>query len=104
MAELRCPMCSRLNPDDLEFCQFCDARLKPLIGSSQENPHHIKAGEKPTKRQTSEFEKVKLGNGTPIRSGEQPTRKDTGELERSLPSWLRSLREGGDQPSAEPPE
>lgn len=31
MAELRCPMCSKLNPDTLEVCQFCGARLKPLV-------------------------------------------------------------------------
>jgi hypothetical protein len=103
MAELRCPMCGRPNPDDLEACQFCDARLKPLTGTPPVDPPHIRAGEKPIKRQTSEFEKVKFGNSPAIHPGEQPTRKDTGELERSLPTWLKSLREGGEQASAESP-
>ena len=31
MGEIRCPMCGKPNPDDLEVCQFCEARLKPLI-------------------------------------------------------------------------
>lgn len=31
MAEVRCPMCGKLNPAELEECQFCHARLKPLI-------------------------------------------------------------------------
>jgi hypothetical protein len=31
MAEVRCPMCGKPNTDDLEACQFCEARLKPLI-------------------------------------------------------------------------
>lgn len=31
MAEIRCPMCSKPNPDDLEICQYCQARLKPLV-------------------------------------------------------------------------
>jgi hypothetical protein len=31
MAEIRCPMCSKSNPDDVEVCNFCGARMKPLI-------------------------------------------------------------------------
>jgi hypothetical protein len=31
MADIRCPMCSRSNPEDAEECSFCGARLKPLI-------------------------------------------------------------------------
>jgi hypothetical protein len=34
MADLRCPMCGKDNPDHLEKCQFCEARLKPLLSSS----------------------------------------------------------------------
>lgn len=38
MAELRCPMCSRANPEDLDECQFCGARLKPLVAGGQSEP------------------------------------------------------------------
>lgn len=38
MADLRCPMCSRANPEDLEECQYCGARLKPLVAGSQPEP------------------------------------------------------------------
>lgn len=31
MAEIRCPMCGKPNPDHLEVCQHCQARLKPLV-------------------------------------------------------------------------
>jgi hypothetical protein len=31
MADIHCPMCGKSNPDHLEVCQFCDARLTPLI-------------------------------------------------------------------------
>ncbi|MBI3242212.1 MAG: hypothetical protein HYZ49_07965 [Chloroflexi bacterium] len=31
MADLRCPMCAKMNPDTLDECQFCGARLKPLV-------------------------------------------------------------------------
>ena len=32
MADVRCPMCGKPNPEELETCQFCQARLKPLQG------------------------------------------------------------------------
>ena len=32
MGEIRCPMCGKPNPDELDVCQYCEARLKPLIG------------------------------------------------------------------------
>lgn len=34
MANVRCPMCSKLNESDVEVCAFCGARLKPLRPSS----------------------------------------------------------------------
>jgi hypothetical protein len=34
MAEIRCPMCSQLNPEDAEVCVSCQARLKPLVADS----------------------------------------------------------------------
>ncbi len=98
MADIRCPMCGKSNPSDLDECQFCGARLKPLLSSS-DNSHSIKAGEQPTPKGTAEFEKVKPGGQGPIHPGEAPTKKNTAELERALPSWLRSLR--GDQDEAE---
>lgn len=38
MAEIRCPMCSKPNPEDAETCSFCGARLKPLVADSPEDP------------------------------------------------------------------
>ncbi len=32
MGEVRCPMCGKPNPDELDVCQYCEARLKPLLG------------------------------------------------------------------------
>jgi hypothetical protein len=36
MAEIRCPMCGKLNPADLDICQFCFARLKPVRAAPAE--------------------------------------------------------------------
>jgi hypothetical protein len=87
-------MCGKPNPEELEECQFCGARLKPVIASPSDDSQVIKPGEEPVKRKTSELEKVNLSRGAPIRPGEAPTKKNTAELERALPSWLRTLREG----------
>ncbi len=38
MADIRCPMCSKSNPEKAEVCQFCGARIKPLIVSSDKTP------------------------------------------------------------------
>jgi hypothetical protein len=94
MAEVRCPMCGKPNPEDQDECQYCGARLKPVVASNPDSSKSLKPGQEPTKKVTSEFEKVKLTGEGPIRPGEAPTKKNTAELERALPSWLRSLREG----------
>jgi hypothetical protein len=103
MADTRCPMCGKLNREELETCQFCGARLKPLVVPSPEDSPSIHAGETPVVKATSEFEKVKLPDNEPIHPGEEPTPKDTEELEQALPSWLRSLRDGEEQAPSEPP-
>jgi len=64
MAEIRCPMCGKPNPDDLEVCQFCEARLKPLVAPTPEDP-------------------------TP--SEPEPT-PETHQPDSDLPDWLRSIR------------
>ena len=104
MAETRCPMCSKLNPDNLESCQHCQARLKPLIVSGDEKGQTVRPGEAPVKKATAEFEKVTLPPQSPIRPGEAPTKKDTGELEQALPAWLRSLRGQEDTQDETPAE
>ncbi len=101
---IRCPMCGKPNPADLDVCQFCGARLKPLISSSPDNSTSIKAGQQPVKKGTTEFEKVNPANQGSIHPGELPTKKNTAELERALPSWLRSLRGGQDEMDIKPEE
>ena len=68
MADVRCPMCSTLNPEGQNNCKFCGARLTPL---------------------TSE---IAAANVESIHPGEEPTKKSTAELEHALPDWLQELR------------
>ena len=93
MAAVRCPMCGKLNPPELEECQYCGARIKPILSSTPVDSKPIQAGESPINRDTSEFEKVKSPRADSIHPGELPTKKNTAELEKALPSWLRSLRD-----------
>jgi hypothetical protein len=68
MAEIKCPMCGKPNPAELDVCQFCEARLKPVTDElSRSQP--------------------------PIHPGEEPRDVDTGQLESTLPRWLREIRQ-----------
>ncbi len=79
MKEIACPMCGKPNPPDLDTCQFCDARLRPLTDElSRSQP--------------------------PIRPGEQPTPKSTAELEPILPQWLRQVRQQAKEAAEEETE
>ena len=62
MTEIRCPMCGKTNPYHLDVCKFCQARLRPLIASSDSSP-------------------------TP-KSGDEPKPKP----ESGLPDWMSSMR------------
>src|SRR3989304_5859559 len=37
MADVRCPMCSTINPADATVCSVCGARLKPMIAGEAES-------------------------------------------------------------------
>lgn len=76
MADVRCPMCGKPNPDDLDICQFCQARLKPLQGESPaEEPQF---------------------SGTP-----EPSQEVGGDQD-SIDEWLNFLRDSDDQAESRP--
>ena len=56
MAEIKCPMCSKPNPEELDVCQFCEARLKPLTDELSHSQPPIQSGEEPKEIDTSELE------------------------------------------------
>jgi hypothetical protein len=70
MDEIRCPMCGKMNPPELDDCQYCQARLKPLIISQP-----------PEEGESEERERTSFSSGD----------------EESLPDWLRDLRPQDDR-------
>lgn len=72
MADVRCPMCGKTNPADLETCQYCQARLKPLYIDSP-------GGEIP-----------------PNSIGMNSQTGDEQNNQQSLDEWLSFLRESGE--------
>jgi len=68
MADVRCPMCSTVNPEGQSTCKVCGARLTPVTNE------------------------IAANNFQPIHPGDEPTKKSTAELEHALPDWLQDLR------------
>ncbi len=87
MAGAHCPMCGKTNPENLDVCQFCGARLTPLIIP-------------------------KPGDPAPGAAGAKPPGENSAGQEQEPPSWLRSAGEdlapgedksmAGDTPSSGP--
>ena len=84
MATIRCPMCGKENPEELEECQFCQARLKPLIVSPpDESDNHSS--------RSSSNQPAPGGPALPdwLNALRQPE-ESTSEEEDNLPDWLSS--------------
>jgi hypothetical protein len=101
MDEIRCPMCGKLNTKGLDICQFCGARLTPMVASKPIDTKPIKAGEHPSKQEDADIEDGNQVAGERVQAGEAPTKKNMAELEPTLPSWLRSLRESQESSEGE---
>jgi hypothetical protein len=98
MADLRCPMCGKLNPADSETCQFCQARLKPLLANE--------AGEIPSRSSAGDSEANLPDWLESLRQFESPESvSDTSQGAES--DWLAGLRDQsalGEGETTEPEE
>lgn len=81
MSDIRCPMCGKSNPSDLEVCQFCEARLKPLVGLPADEDSY----------QDRQKDEAKDEPFVPVGS------QETGV---NLTDWLQSLRVDDETPSS----
>jgi len=79
MDEIRCPMCGKPNPADRDECQYCGARLKPLIAQ----PGEPEAG---APFSPGDFE------GAPEEAADLPPMP-----EGAVPDWLQALRPEGEE-------
>jgi hypothetical protein len=91
MADVRCPMCGKPNPEELEVCQFCQARLKPLVikPTSPDQPPSSQEGSADWLQDLRGKESVPgeaEGGGETPEEGGQP---ESGEASE----WLDRIRE-----------
>ena len=106
MTEIRCPMCGKSVTEELDVCPFCQARLKPLIISSQEEDEKTLPAEDSLRGDYSEFEMdgdTAFNDQNEISGIEHPDSLRSNEPENELPSWLLKLRSqtGQKEPSQE---
>jgi hypothetical protein len=112
MAEIRCPMCSKLNPEDAEVCAYCEARLKPLVMDSpiEEAPTGRVEDERATQDRDAEEVPDWLNRIRAQAEKEKDESPEPGEAEAEPepPDWLGRLRTAEDDeegpPSDEIPE
>ena len=95
MSSIRCPLCGKPNPEELEECQFCQARLKPIMAPMEPLiPESTEGGGSTEKAQD-------LLAGLAAQAGED---------EEVIPDWLADLRiesspdKGAANATPEPPE
>jgi hypothetical protein len=101
MADIRCPMCGKPNPEDLEICQFCQARLKPLRLTSQQdegqpNDSTLSEAVQPQEPKGDQdwLGQMRLGadlDDTPDPEPEAPFHQDD-EPEDGKDDWLQRIR------------
>jgi hypothetical protein len=104
--EIRCPMCSKLNPADSEECGFCGARLKPLTAGA--GPDDSGAGPTPSPPAGPEEQGGQEDWLARMRSsteGEEPEEglPEEGEEAAGSPDWLGRLRQVGPTDEGPPP-
>jgi len=113
--QIRCPMCSRLNPADLDVCQYCQARLKPLIaGSTPPVPPPTPPSQPETPSQNADQPSEEAPDWLHSLRGKEETgasewdnTAESSSGEEDIPDWLSRIREksdsGPEETAPEPP-
>jgi len=98
MAEQRCPMCSKINPEGVEECAHCGARLTPLIISSQQTP-----GSQPESEGETPDWLARIRSDVEANKDQDPEPEEPGDAD----DWLGRLRSAGSgevEPAPDPGE
>ncbi|OGO34609.1 MAG: hypothetical protein A2W35_06370 [Chloroflexi bacterium RBG_16_57_11] len=87
MADVRCPMCGKANPEDLKECQYCHARLSPIWNSASN------VGQSgPAEEQDDGLPEWLKSLRLPQEEQSAVTEPEP-ENDNNLPDWLSDLRE-----------
>src|SRR5512133_2871063 len=114
MANVRCPMCSKVNPPEAVVCAYCGARLKPVrpastpaaSASQGEAPDWLRGlrGSEPEKPQGEESSQP--SSAVPSGTSKTPARPASGGSD--VPDWLSRIRDkaheevgGSEEPTGE---
>lgn len=90
MADLRCPMCGKSNPPEAETCQYCQARLKPLIPTPPNIPPEDGGDVDWLRGLMDESSADQTPPAAPI---EAPAGEETAAEEGDMPDWLSRIRQ-----------
>jgi len=95
MADLRCRMCGKANPDTRQECEFCGARLSPLNvrQGGDSAPGGIRQGSSgQLQEEESQGWLARLREQAAKDQKEENDEEDEGENEEPAPDWLNRLR------------
>jgi hypothetical protein len=95
MEDIRCPMCGKSNPLEKEVCQFCQARLKPLISPSSSDDYPSPEGAFTDDAGLPEWLANLQQREEPEEEGSEQQDMDE-ELAADSPDWLARLKEKPD--------
>jgi hypothetical protein len=96
MVDVRCPMCGKPNPADLEVCQFCQARLKPIRIDSPADAEPS-AFSQPSDPKGASSEEAALPDWLQSLRQRQESLPDAAEPQEDVPDWLSNLRPPSDE-------
>ena len=91
MADVRCPMCGKPNPEERDTCQFCDARLKPLIINQPESESVARPGDQQAPQKADDLQGDMPDWLTSMQSS-QGSEAPQGASGGDVPDWLSDMR------------
>ncbi len=102
MANVRCPMCSNLNPSEALLCAFCGARLK-----SAQSPSDLPVPNTPEEPQDDASDwlsSLRLGGESGVPAEKSSASEPETLPESEMPDWLSRIRERAKSETLESPE
>lgn len=100
MANVRCPMCSKVNPPEAEVCVYCGARLKPLTGQPSSPFTDQFFNGQPDDEEPDWLRDLRAGDSQVVPAAEDADSEADSEPEpaeeadeAAVPDWLSRIRQ-----------